>query len=742
MPFSLSFFTKYTLLRFALSIKEFLGIKPFIRVAERMKTQKVSPLEIERYLAEGKYTNLLEYARTEPKLFGEFLAQSSPEVKALILKGLRNSADPTAFNLAVKEIARVEGSKGLSIFHRILPISEHKFATTVLTVSAITSSFGIDIWGNWALIDNLAFALNREAQAARDQFVNGELTKEEALEELDRLIALSELGADKVRISAKLNPIQILFLPLWDEVADENTNLLKTVRENIETVEPKGPTGTLIINVIPSDAKVSVEGQIPSTGVFNQELPVGNYNYVVSKFGFISKSNLIGVNENETTDITVEIFEEVDPEEPPPIPPEEVKGKLIISVIPEDSIITVAGQDQITSAGEYVITTGPKGVRAAKEGFVSQTKNVFVRSDIDTAISFILAEIEPPEPPPIPEPKEATITFTSTPSNADIYINGKYTFTKTPYTTLLEAGDYILRVQKEGFFANEIIAEVLEGEVDTVNFDLQEIPTDQIPSDPFNPFDPTFPPGFDPLFPVVQAPRFLQTPEPSLEKELLVNIETTDAKPWKGRIYSIAYQDLSTPGIEPVVLINESEEELLGEFISFFNQNDFKRLIGFKLTFDHRYIFNKLMLYRMQSKKWADIDLRDVKQLLDQVKEEFVYFPDKTGSLDDYGKELLGKGKYGPQKTMLKMFLAKNFPYVKAFQERQIEITKDLYDLFRFSSSEGFNSPIQRNPLEASSHETNINIPSFQSDSEKQCKNCLQINPLDRTECLVCGDKL
>ena len=173
-----------------------------------------------------------------------------------------------------------------------------------------------------------------------------------------------------------------------------------------------------------------------------------------------------------------------------------------------------------------------------------------------------------------------------------------------------------------------------------------------------------------------------------------------------------------------------------------FNVNEFKRLIGFKLTFDHRYIFNKLMLYRMKSSKWADIELRDVKQLLDQVKEEFVYFPDKTGTLNDYGKSLLGKGKYGPQATLLKMFLAQNVPYVEAFQNRQIEITRDLYDLFRFSSSESLPAA----SLGSSHTNTSPELPLIPgvtlSPGEKKCRNCLQVNPFDKTECLVCGNKL
>ena len=728
--------------RLATAVKNALGIKPFIRVAERMGTKNVSPLEIERYLAEGKYLNLLEYARTEPKLFAEYLAQSSVEVKSLILKGLKQQADPTAYTLAreaLRDTALKEGGTG-GIIPKIITGRNVLWGLTGM-VGALSMAYGIAFGTEWfvkeGLIEQFTIPLSDRMREYRRN-PTPELLKiiESQISNIERVIPL---GLELIQAVSWLWP---LTKDEWDEYIDGVKFELQNTKDELAGLEPPKPTGRLIINPTPSDAKVSVEGQIPSTGVFNQELDVGIYNWIISKFGFISQTGVVQITENEVDEFDVEIFEEVKPPEVPGIPPEEVTGKLIISAIPEDAIITVAGHEDIQTPGTYEIKTGSKGVKAEKEGFVSQTKNVFVRSDIDVAVSFILKEIEPPEEPPVPKPKEATITFTSNPSNADIYINGKYTFTKTPYTTLLEAGNYILRVQKAGFFPNEIQAEVLEGETDTVNFILQEIPTEQIPIEPFIPFQPALPRGFEPLFPVVQAPRFLEAPLPAAEKELLVNIETTDAKPWKGRIYSIALLDLSSGAIGPTVLTSNNEEKLLRDFINAFNSGNFKRLIGFKLTFDHRYIFNKLMLYRMQSKKWAEIDLRDVKQLLDQVKEEFVYFPDKTGTLDDYGKSLLGKGKYGSQSTMLKMFLAKNFDYVNAFQNRQIEITRDLYDLFRFSASEGSPAAFLGASDTGTHHETTINPPVFESKTEKPCKNCLQVNPLDKTECFVCGNKL
>ena len=339
-------------------------------------------------------------------------------------------------------------------------------------------------------------------------------------------------------------------------------------------------------------------------------------------------------------------------------------------------------------------------------------------------------------------PKKATITITSEPTDADIYIDGEFTFVRTPYTAFLAEGDHTIRVQKKGYRAEEKVIEVLPDEVGEVPFTLEIIPTEEIPAEPYIPYQPTYPKGYETLYPTIQAPAFYEAPAPTIPKELLVNIETTDSKPWKGRIYSIAYQDSRMPDSLPVVLVNDNEEELLRQFLDIFNQINPAKLIGFKLTFDHRYIFNKIMNYRLQSEKWANIEMRDVKQLMDQVKEEFVYFPDKTGTLDDYGKSLLGKGKYGTQKEILKRFLAKDFDYVKAFQERQLEITNGLYQLFRFSSSGSSSSPIPQPPTTTSTPETPLNPVNVPIPQTKNCKECLQINPGNRTECFVCGKSL
>jgi len=872
------------------------GGKGLITMAEKLRLKSASPLEIERYLAAGKYKYLLAYAREQPRIFAKFLAELSTDVKSLILKGLKEQADPTAFNLAVKAIANVEGAKGLSIFHRIIPGAEHPYKTAAKVVIVMGSALGIDVWGNWAIIDNLSFTLNMEARAVRDQFNAGEITKEEALTELDRIIALSELGAKKVRVSALLNPIQILFLPLWDEIAEENTKLLETIRTEIEGIEPPAKTGLLVIRPTPADAEVFVEGQYKTTGVWSAEIPIGSYAWNVTKFGYTSKSGTIELTE-EGLEFSVEIEKEV-------VPPEELVGDLTISVSPDETNIFISGHPEITREGTYTLPLGPYTIYFSLEGYRDHTKYATLKAGIPVTVSHSMIKEEEPEPEKAEllitskpsfasvmidgrstyqktpytafldegmhtirvelsdyEPEEedvdlvwgdkkttefilnktpptkgtlrilsdppgahvyidgeskfastpytitlladsykirltkdgylsdeadviveagvemehkvelekkpitdARITITSSPIDADIYIDGEYQYAKTPFTKLLKPVTYTIRVQKDGYYPETAALEFEEGEESTVTFTLTEIPAPEIPPEPYTPYVPyypdyvpaepyvpsfvTTPPAEIPpldyslLYPETFVPTIYEPAAPPIEKELLVNIETTDSKPWKGRIYSIAIQDLSAPETGPVVLVNDNEEELIREFLSGFESRDFKRLIGFKLTFDHRFIFNKIMNYRLQSEKWANIEMRDVKQLMDQVQEEFVYFPDKTGTLDDYGKSLLGKGKYGAQKEILKQFLAGNYDYVKAFQERQLEITNGLYQLFRFSASGSFSAPEQSPVPGVLIPETPLTLESEIPLPKKICKECMQENPIENTVCLVCGASL
>lgn len=260
------------------------------------------------------------------------------------------------------------------------------------------------------------------------------------------------------------------------------------------------------------------------------------------------------------------------------------------------------------------------------------------------------------------------------------------------------------------------------------------VPTIPITPPPFIPGD--FLSSFTPKeFRPVKAPF-------EAERDLIINIETTGLLPFESRIFSIAYLDLTNPNNETQVLISDNEEELINAFFNIYDNGNFTRIIGWNISFDYRFLFSIACLYRRPVPKFYNASLRDVQQIYQQVKEQYVYGFQKPNKLTEWATFLLGIGKLMPQKDLLKKYLEGDFETVNAFQRRQIEMTKGLYDLARFVQSASPTASNQSNPESTLTPEPISNIQNPGNPGEKKCRNCLQLNPKDATECIICGDKL
>ena len=524
--------------------------------------------------------------------------------------------------------------------------------------------------------------------------------------------------------------------------------------EILPLAPPPTGKGTLDISVEPTDANLIIAGHPEITKMGAYELDLGTYTIKASKENYYDKSATAIVKEAEITDVSIVLTE---------LPPKEALINLTSE--PEGAKIYIDNKYIFETTPEtFKVDPGHRKMTLKLNDYEDFIHEFDIEAGETQDHHHILTLIIPEEVPPeeVPEvPKKATITITSDPTNADVYIDGEYKWTTTPYTILFNEGSYIVRLQKDGYYPVEIEIEVEAGEVAELPFVLEAIPTPVIPVEPYIPQTPYYPtyvpptpyvPAYVPTPPAevppynysnLYPPAFsIAEPQPyskPLEKELLINIETTSVKPWEGRIYSIAYLDLTDPTAEIKVLTSDNEEELIRMFIDWFDVGNYSKLVGFKLIFDYRFIFAKMMLYRITNKKFYDIALRDVKQILDQVKEEFVYFPSKIGTLDDWGKMLLGRGKYGAQELMLRKYISGDFEYVQNFQIRQIELTRDLYNLTRFSMGEAFISsptPVSTEISPILAPES-VETPGIQG--KKTCPICKAYNPLSASVCEICG---
>jgi len=100
---------------------------------------------------------------------------------------------------------------------------------------------------------------------------------------------------------------------------------------------------------------------------------------------------------------------------------------------------------------------------------------------------------------------------------------------------------------------------------------------------------------------------------------------------------------------------------------------------------------------------------------------------------------LLGRGKYGAQELMLRKYISGDFEYVQNFQIRQIELTRDLYNLARYSMGEAFISsptPVSTEISPILAPES-VETPGIQG--KKTCPICKAYNPLSASICEICG---
>jgi len=789
-----------------------------------------SASEIETLVKGPNFKYVLEAIRKEPARWAKLMPELTTETKSILMAALKKQADPTAYKLAAESLEAAAKAEGLSAIEKVLGVLPG--ATTGKKLFIAFSSLVGAVAGYVGLAQFLAWT-GKEAIKEAISFSGLYL----AMDNKDWKLANENLPILKDAIEAyKKSTALARIIPfigdIWnkaiEEAEREYENYKTIVEEGLKTIPEL--KGTLKVSPTPADAKVSVSGQIPTTGTFEALLDAGIYRVVVSLFGYVSQSRDLEVLENTTTTWNPTLEKEVAPppekaklvvdcvpdetlvsvagrpeitkegeyfldagsytlnfslegyepsartvylkageaeivsitlkkiEIPSPAPPVEETGTLNLVVTPSDAIISIPGKPEITTAGTYVLPAGTYSITITKEGYETKTQTAIIRTGVTTSINIALTPSAPP-----PEAL-ATLTIKSEPTNSDVYIDGNYTYTKTPYTTKLEAGTYIIRCQMKDYYPYEVSVELKAGDVGEITLPLTKIPVAEVPVVPYTPWEYYYPEYAVPSAPQVQvqpAPyATLPTPaynlldeapyfyEPALDvekpymKELIVNVETTDVLPFKGRIISIAFLDLTDPEMMPKVITGDNEEDVLNTFLDFFDAGGFTKIVGFNVSFDHRFIFTKAALYRRQCKLWANIQMRDIMQILQQVKEAYVFGFNKPGTLDDWGKHLLGVGKYGSQEECLQRFIRKDFDYVDAFNLRQVELARDLYQLLRYVLGEAVISRTEALQSTISSPVIPEYPPAFSLPQTKKCPNCLQENKIEATECIVCGTKI
>jgi len=243
-------------------------------------------------------------------------------------------------------------------------------------------------------------------------------------------------------------------------VLNQGPNPTQTLRLQALLPEEGGPQPKGLLKVV-SDvpAIITITGQPQKTTPAQFELDAGTYQisarpetnpelYAPQSV----KTAFVSVGETTTISLT---FERVDA---PTQPPTTSTGILRIETFPSAKVEIAAETMSETTPIDLNLLPGQYDVVLSAPGFQTEIRRTFINVGETAVISEVLTELPLEEAPEL----KTFIDIASNPSGAKIVINGGFTGKWTSDRIFLKAGDYNLRLEKDGFIPFETVITIEE----------------------------------------------------------------------------------------------------------------------------------------------------------------------------------------------------------------------------------------------------------------------------------------
>lgn len=241
--------------------------------------------------------------------------------------------------------------------------------------------------------------------------------------------------------------------------------------------------------------------------------------------------------------------------------------------------------------------------------------------------------------------------------------------------------------------------------------------------------------------------KYTEVPEFEAPKgELIINIETTAVKPWESRLICIGVMDPNIGAPEALNFIRESEQATIDDFIEWFEQSGYTTLIGYNVSFDFRFIFAVCQKYRRTARNFVAADLVDLMQIQKQVREEYVFGYNPTGTLEDWSTYLFGTVPYAKQEQVWKWFKVGNVDEIVNFNTDKLTKAYFLWVLGKVVSGTIPGAEVLARPSSPTAETPTGNLPGSTSTEEETitvtCPQCMQAQEMPKTakviNCAVC----
>jgi len=247
-----------------------------------------------------------------------------------------------------------------------------------------------------------------------------------------------------------------------------NVNGTATVSGNL--VKSNTPQGTVLIESTPANASVVIQGKAYGTTPVTVTLAPGTYSAVLSLAGYKNETKSFEVKADQQVTVSVTLSKIP----PPPPPPSTVKtGTVYISSSPTGANIYISGKYYGNTPMTITLSPGSYSTTLIFSGYYEASKSFSISQGKQTTLTVYLTKI-PPKPPTPPAPTTGNLTITSSPSGAEVYVNGSFKGMSPITLTGINKGTYTVKVVLEGYESASRSVTVYGGQTSRADFSLKK----------------------------------------------------------------------------------------------------------------------------------------------------------------------------------------------------------------------------------------------------------------------------
>ena len=264
----------------------------------------------------------------------------------------------------------------------------------------------------------------------------------------------TEKGIHEVRLS----------LPGY-EIFEIQVNVSGNVTVSGNLVKSGISQGSISLKTNPSGAIVSINGKSYGSSPVTITLPPGSYTAIFTLSGYKNETKIFEIKANEQTNLEITLTK-ITTTTPPPT---QKTGTIQVTSSPSGANIYINGKGYGSTPKSVTLPVGSYTIRLTMSGYYEASQSVQINQNENKSIFLTLKKI-----PPAPvTPKTGVIKISTTPSGAEVYINGSFKG-MSPLTLTLNNGSYSVKVVLEGYESASKTITVYGGQTSNASFQLKK----------------------------------------------------------------------------------------------------------------------------------------------------------------------------------------------------------------------------------------------------------------------------